>query len=277
MTRSAIESHASTDRRVIAGEAYGTGTHLAARQRLYQAQRPRHDLPAIAATHLADVTGTVADIGCGNGWYLRHLRQHRPDLTVVGVDLSAGILANLRPPLVVADAQALPFASGSFQAVLAMHMLYHLPDSDAGLRELTRVLTSGGTLIVSTNARADKRELDQLWSQAAADVLGTPEGPHRISLSDRFPLDDAPAHLAQHFDDVRLVDLRGVISVTEPAPVIAHFASYQAWAADSGVPFIATLARAEQRLTETIERDGAFTITCQSGMLICRAPAEPRQ
>jgi SAM-dependent methyltransferase len=242
---------------------------------LYQAQRPRHDLPAIAAAHLADVTGSIADIGCGNGWYLRHLRQHRPDLVVVGVDLSAGILADLRPPLVVADAQALPFADGSLQAVLAMHMLYHLPDLDAGLRELARVLTPGGTLIASTNARADKRELDRLWSQAAADVLGTREGPHRISLSDRFPLDDASSHLTPHFDTIHLIDLRGVISVTEPTPVIAHFASYRAWAADSGVPFEATLARAEQRLTESIERYGAFTITCQSGMLICRTPAVP--
>ncbi|MBN1173829.1 MAG: class I SAM-dependent methyltransferase [Micromonosporaceae bacterium] len=261
---------------MITREAYGTDAHLAARQRLYQAQHPRHDLPAIAADHLAGANGIVADIGCGNGWYLRHLRQHRPDLVVVGVDLSAGILAEQRPPLVVADAQALPFASGSLHAVLVMHMLYHLPDPDTGLRELARVLTPDGTLITSTNARADKRELDQLWSQAAADVLGLPEGPHRISLSQRFPLDDAPARLARYFDDVRLVHLPGVISVTEPAPAIAHFASYQAWAADSGVPFEPTLARAEQRLTETIERDGAFTITCQSGMLICRTPAEPR-
>jgi SAM-dependent methyltransferase len=221
------------------------------------------------------MTGTLVDVGCGNGWYLRHLRQHHPDLRVIGVDVSAGILAGLAPPLLVADAAALPLAARSASVVLAMHMLYHLPDLDAGLREFTRVLAPGGILVASTNARADKAELDQLWSTSAAEVLGISDGPHRIALSDRFPLDDAPDHLARYFTTVQVIDLRGTITVTDPDPVIAHFASYRSWAEQSGVPFDATLRRVHQRLTEAISRSGPFQITCHSGILIARSDAGP--
>jgi SAM-dependent methyltransferase len=261
---------ALTDQRVLTGDAYATDRHLSARQRLYQSQQPRFDLPALVAEQLTDTTGTLMDVGCGNGWYLRHLRRHRADLTVIGIDLSAGILHQVQPPVLVADAARLPLADHSTNAVLAMHMLYHLPDLDAGLRELSRILAPDGLLIASTNARMDKIELDQLWSCSAADVLGIPDGPHRVSLSDRFPLDDAPGHLTRYFADVRVLDLRGVITVTDPTHVIAHLGSYRTWAEHSGVPFDETLNRARQRLTETIDHDGAFTITCHNGIVTCR-------
>ena len=49
------------------------------------------------------------------------------------------------------SADALPLRTGSVDAALAMHMLYHLPRPEAGLAELRRVLRPGGRLVVSTN------------------------------------------------------------------------------------------------------------------------------
>lgn len=46
------------------------------------------------------------------------------------------------PDLAVADAQRLPFADGTFDALLALHMLYHPPDLDAARRS-TVALPSG--------------------------------------------------------------------------------------------------------------------------------------
>ncbi len=173
--------------------------------------------------------------------------------------------------MAVADAAALPAADDCAAAVLAMHMLYHVTDLNAALSEVARVLKPGGVVIASTNARDDKRELDDLWGSAAADVLGTDHRPLRISLSSGFSLDDAPDLLRTYFADVRVVELPGVITVTEPEPVIAHLASYRAWADSVGVPFDVTLDRARQRLHELIERDGAFHIHCRGGILLCTA------
>jgi SAM-dependent methyltransferase len=165
----------------------------------------------------------------------------------------------------------LPIADAQADVVLAMHMIYHLPDIDVGVAELARVLTPGGLLIASTNARNDKAELDQLWASAASDVLGVAEGPRRVSLSNRFSLDDAPAVLARYFENLQIIELPGTVTVTEPEPVIAHLASYRTWADQTGVPFDPTIDRARERLTQTIEREGVFSITCRGGILLCRA------
>lgn len=265
-----MSSEPTTDRSVLTTAAYACGQHLSARQALYRYQTPAYDLPAIVIENLTAVAGTITDVGCGSGGYLRRLRAERPDLTTIGIDIAAGILREAPPPVAVADAAALPLQNNSVDAVLAMHMLYHVPDTDAGVAELTRILRPHGVLIVSTNATDDKHELDDLWSAAAADVLGIPTGPRRISLSSRFPLDHAQDRLHPHVSDVHLIDLPGTITVTDPRPVLDHLSSYGAWAHQTGVPFEPTLQRVRERLSEAIDRDGAFVISGHGGILVCR-------
>ncbi|MFD0883973.1 class I SAM-dependent methyltransferase [Streptosporangium algeriense] len=262
---------AVADKAILAGHAYSDERHLAARQSIYRWQHPRYDLPSIVTEELADITGTIADIGCGNGKFLDYLRTHRPDLNVVGLDLSAGILTRLPAPVLVADAQNLPFADHSVDAVLAMHMLYHVTDIPATIAEIARVLRPGGLLIASTNSDTDKHELDRLWSTAAGHILGLPEGPARVSLSSRFSLEKAPGYLAGSFTDIRTRHLPGTITLTDTAPITAHLASYEAWAHLSGVPFHQTVHHATDLATTVIETEGAFTITCHGGILTCRA------
>ncbi|MDT3396773.1 class I SAM-dependent methyltransferase [Streptomyces sp. B1866] len=261
---------AVADRKLLAHSAYADGRHLAARQSLYRWQRPRYDMPGIVAEELAGTTGTVLDIGCGNGMFLGRLRQDRPDLLMVGMDISAGILANVAKPVLVGDAHALPFGDGTADAALALHMLYHVADIPAAVRELARVLRPGGVLVASTNSDTDKREMDQLWQRAAGDVLGIPEGPARVSLSSRFSLEKAPAFLEAAFSDIRVRELPGTIEVTDPAPVVAHLASYEAWAEQCGVPFRETVARAHDLVTAHIAAHGSYPITCLGGVLTCR-------
>ncbi|MGJ5897537.1 class I SAM-dependent methyltransferase [Streptomyces niveiscabiei] len=271
MTAQPTHDPSVTDRGLLSTKAYGTAEHLAARQSLYRWQTPRHDLPGIVVNELADVRGVVADVGCGNGKFVTRVREERPDLCVLPMDVSPGILDAV-PGAVVADVQQLPVADGVLGAVLALHMLYHVRDQALAVRELGRVLAPGGIAIVSTNSRTDKRELEQLWRRAAGDVLGIEKGPARVQLSARFTLEDAPAILGQVFGDLRTIPLPGVIEVTEAEPVVAHLASYEAWADKAGVPFRETIERARERVDEVIEAEGSFRITCRGGVLVCRGP-----
>ncbi|MFD4263380.1 class I SAM-dependent methyltransferase [Streptomyces sp. NPDC058534] len=267
---SAAHDAAVTDRGRLAESAYSSDRDLAARQSLYQWQTPRYDLPGIVVGQLSNVRGRVVDVGCGNGKFIQRLRQDRPDLDLLGMDVAPGILAGVTGPVAVADATRLPLATGSVDAALALHMLYHVPDIGQAVKELARVVTRDGLVIASTNSDQDKAELDDLWQRAAGDVLGIGRGPKRISLSARFSLEKAPAFLGEEFSRVETTELPGTITVRDPEPVIAHMASYRAWADQHDVPFEATLDRARTMLTDDIAQNGAFDVTCRGGILVCR-------
>jgi SAM-dependent methyltransferase len=267
---SAAHDAAITDRTRLAGSAYNGDRDLAARQSLYQWQTPRYDLPGLVAEQLGDVRGRVVDIGCGNGKFIQRLRQDRPDLSLLGLDIAPRILAGVPGPVAVADATRLPLATGSVDAALALHMLYHAPDIPQAVRELARVVARDGLVVASTNSDRDKTELDALWQRAAGDVLGVERGPARISLSARFSLEQAPAFLGEEFSRVEVVELPGTITVRDPEPVIAHMASYRAWADQHDVPFDTTIDRARTLVTNHVARHGAYEITCLGGILVCR-------
>ncbi|MDO0936237.1 class I SAM-dependent methyltransferase [Streptomyces sp. DG2A-72] len=267
---SAAHDAAVTDRARLAGRAYRSDRDLAARQALYEWKKPRYDLPGIVAGQLSEVRGRVVDVGCGNGTYVQRLRRDRPDLAVLGLDLAPGMLVGVPGPVAVADVTRLPLATEGVEAALAMHMLYHVPDIPQAVEELSRVVTRDGLLIASTNSARDKPELDDLWQRAAGDVLGTGRGPARISLSARFTLEKAPAFLGEEFGRVETIELPGAITVRDPEPVIAHMASYQAWADQHDVPFEETIDRARAILAEHIAQQGAFEINCRGGILVCR-------
>jgi SAM-dependent methyltransferase len=95
----------------------------------------------------------ILDLGCGHGMAAVVLARRGAD--VVGLDLSIGYLreaqerarANgVRIRWLVADAERLPFADDSFDAIWGNAVLHHLDPLAAG-RELRRVLAPGGTAV----------------------------------------------------------------------------------------------------------------------------------
>lgn len=260
---------ASTDPELLTTQAYRDSRPLTARQNLYSHQKPRYDLPGMVLEHTQKQAGTWVDVGCGNGRYLDRIRAQRPDVRVLGLDLSSSLLAGLNGAVVCADAAQLPLRTGSVQVVLAMHMLYHVADPDLAIAEAARVLTSGGMLVASTNSRHDKKELDQWWARTTARVLGVEHGPRRVKLSDHFPMEEAEDALAAHFNEVRVLDLEGVIEVSDLEPVLDHYASYRAWAHQAGVPFEQALEQVESVLHARLE-EGPLRITTRQGLLVAR-------
>ena len=97
------------------------------------------------------------DLGAGTGAASRALLAAGADC-VVAADAAMAMLAHdakARPPAVAADALALPFAAGAFDAVVAAFSLNHLADPAAGLREAARVTRPGGGLAASAYAEDD--------------------------------------------------------------------------------------------------------------------------
>ncbi|MCH7232277.1 methyltransferase domain-containing protein [Glycomyces sp. L485] len=268
-----IESRGkTTEERYQSGENYTGAGNLKTRQSLYAYKTPRYDLPAIVADRIGGEPERVLDIGCGNGNYTRHLRERFPVAQVVGVDLAPGIMADLAEPTIVADVADLPFDTGSADVVLAMHMLYHVPDIPAALDELGRVLTSGGVLFVSTVADDDKPEFAEVWREAAAEALGIDVGDNRAAVLDRFSLASAEAMLAERYASVRLHDLPGVIDLPEPGPLVDFYRSMRSFVELDEAEFEAVLISVESRLMRYFETRDTFRITSHPGILECRDP-----
>ena len=100
----------------------------------------------------------VVEAGCGPGRDMAWLEA--AGASVVGLDLSAGMLAHARVaaqgPLVQADLRRLPLATGRFHGAWCNAALLHLPRAaaPAALAGLRRLLVPGGARFVSLQAGA---------------------------------------------------------------------------------------------------------------------------
>jgi ubiquinone/menaquinone biosynthesis C-methylase UbiE len=96
----------------------------------------------------------LLDVGCGTGGFARALAE-RTGARVVGLDRASAFLAYARGPAsdvawLEGDAEALPFAEGSFDAVLLSLVLPQLADPARAVREAFLVLRPGGRAVVRT-------------------------------------------------------------------------------------------------------------------------------
>jgi SAM-dependent methyltransferase len=216
----------------------------------------------------------VFEAGCGAGW----LWQGSSPPVPAGVEL---MLCDLSPGMVdeavgrareadvygsvegrTADLQSLPFASGSFDRVVANHMLYHLPDPRLGVAELARVVRPDGLVVAATNGRRHVQELHEV----EASVLGATSLDHTVDV---FGAEVGFDILRDHFADVRWLRYEDELRCTDPADVVAYSCS--------SPPGEDATPQQRQQLEAAIARcfeagDGVMTITEDVGCFVCRDP-----
>ena len=98
---------------------------------------------------LRSVHGKVLDLGCGAGAVAKAVKRARPDLDVVGCDLSKAALAaaTVSPENVTfrrASAETVPFEDGEFDFVWIFDVLEHVESPEQVMLEVARVLRPGG-------------------------------------------------------------------------------------------------------------------------------------
>jgi SAM-dependent methyltransferase len=98
--------------------------------------------------------GEVLDVGCGRKPY----REFIPATRYVGVDIDSPATRALGAADVVYDGRTLPFADGSFDAVLCSQVLEHVFTPAEFLAEIHRVLRPDGVLLLATPFAWDEHE-----------------------------------------------------------------------------------------------------------------------
>ncbi len=116
----------------------------------YLAMRPLSIALRESATH---ARGRMLDVGCGHRPYQAWLPS--AVTRYIGLDYET---ADASPDL-VGDALRLPFPSSSFDTVLSTQTLEHLTDPFQAFDEMARVLTAGGSLILTAPQSWREHEL----------------------------------------------------------------------------------------------------------------------
>lgn len=173
---------------------------------------------------------TILEIGCGPGYLWQdNAERIPPGWQVTLADFSPGMLAEARSNLApvghpfafeVADAQELPFADASFDAVIANHMLYHVPDRDQAYAEIKRVLRPDGRFFAATNGEAHLREIHAL--AAKLDVRTAAWG--GVSTG-TFLLENGGAEIERWFGSVELRRYPDSFIIHEAEPIVAFILS----------------------------------------------------
>jgi ubiquinone/menaquinone biosynthesis C-methylase UbiE len=170
----------------------------------------------------------ILELGCGPAHMWRECSSRIPagwDITLS--DLSSGMVDAAWRNLVVTgrnfkfkeiDAQSIPFEGETFDAVIANHMLYHVPDRPKALKEIRRVLKSDGHLFATTIGQNHLKEIAN-WIQQVN------PGTDFISFGSPFTLENGLEQLKQFFAQVTLSRYPDSLQVTEVKPIIAFILS----------------------------------------------------
>ena len=140
------------------------------------------------ARDLADRTlrlapGSVLEVACGTGVVTRELAAVLPEeCTIVATDLSEAMVAHgqqIGTPRPVscrqADVMDLPYADGTFDAVVCQFAVMFFPDRVAAYREIRRVLRPGGAFLFNVWNSIERNEFADVVTRAVGTLY--PEDP----------------------------------------------------------------------------------------------------
>ena len=152
-------------------------------------------------------------MGCGTGALAARMATEL-DCELVAVDRSPQMVEATRARGVDArlgDVQQLGFADAEFDAAVAAWMLYHVPDLDRGLGELSRVLRPGGALVAITNG---VEHLADLWVALGVEYQSV-----------GFRSENGEEQLLRHFGRVERHDVETTARFPDRASAAAYVAS----------------------------------------------------
>ena len=108
------------------------------------------------------------------------------------------------------DAVSVPYERDRFDAVIANHILYHVPDLGRALSEIHRVLKTEGRLYATTVGLNHMAELRDVPRELG---IRTPDG--NVETFAQFSLGNSTSDLADWFGEVELELRNGMLMVTE--------------------------------------------------------------
>ena len=206
----------------------------------------------------------ILELGCGPAYLWKECSSCIPSgWNITLSDLSSGMLDAAWRNLVVTghafkfeeiDAQSIPYESGTFDAVIANYMLYHVPDRPKAIREINRVLKSDGRLFAATVGNNHMREITPWINQLSKEPS--------LPFSVPFTLENGLGQLSPIFSKVELISYLDGLKVIEAKPLMAYILSNV-----SAKDLIESeLSSVENELNKELKTKGEILITKDVGL-----------
>ena len=212
---------------------------------------------------------SILELGCGNAGQWEGLIDNLPvGCKLVLSDFSEGMVSTAIEKFAAAgrditfqviDIQEIPFPEKSFDIVIANHMLYHVPDLDKALSEVSRVLKKGGRFYAATNGNGGL----SLFLHNAFKRFN----PETKAFSQRAPfsLQSGETILDRFFASVQRLDYEDSLMITNTQDLMDWINSTISFSACSDEDF----SRLYEYFEDIRKRDGAINIPKEVGLFVC--------
>jgi ubiquinone/menaquinone biosynthesis C-methylase UbiE len=215
------------------------------------------------------------ELGCGPAYLWRANSYRVPqDARIILSDFSEGMMKEAKMYLEtehgnydfeIINAEEIPFDKGSFDMVIANLMLYHVPDRNKALYEISRVLKNDGVLYTTTIGINSMKELAKLFSDCFSI-----EGFNIKSAAEEFGLENGMAQLQKYFKEVKLLRYEDALEVMESKPLVDYaFSTQRMHSMDKSQKSIMMKIFGEY-LDRIIKAEGVIRITKDTGMFIAK-------
>jgi len=209
----------------------------------------------------------ILELGCGNGEQWKTKIDLLPDgCEIILSDFSEGMVHAVKEKYAnyklfsfqQIDIQNIPFPNDTFDIVIANHMLYHVPELSNALSEVKRVLKTDGTFYSSTISNGGMQPfLHEAFKHFHPDTTAFTQK-FSFNLQNGFEL------LSEYFHNVRRVDYKDSLSITETQDLIERIKST-----------ITLASYSEQSFNDLYDyfenirkKDGAINIPKENGLFI---------
>ena len=211
----------------------------------------------------------ILEIGCGDGTLWNENMAKLPqNISAVLSDISEGMLRDVRRRIgsdsrfsfQAFDCHRIPFASDSFDLVIANHVLFYCDDIAKVCREVSRILVPGGRFLCSTYGASHMQEITALVQEFDSRIQLSGD-----ALYARFGLENGAELLAPYFSEISTQLYDDALYVTDAAPLIEYILSCHG----NQNQYLLERYQDFRRFVEKKTLKG-FHITKSAGLFICR-------
>lgn len=213
----------------------------------------------------------ILEIGCGDGeLWKENLGKLPLDISISLSDISEGMLRDARRKIGAEDARfdflefdchRIPYDDGTFEMVVANHMLFYCMDVENVCREVKRVLKPGGKFICGTYGGDHMKEVSGLVQKFDERIVLSAE-----KLYEKFGRENGRRILEPYFPNVQWIKYEDKLIVPEPEPLIAYILSCHG---NQGQHLLNRYSEFRGYVKKKTEK--GFEITKDAGIFICKS------